>query len=261
MVDSPISLYILSLSILYLYSTPEVHALLDQCSILGCRIVDAASSGKSKQFIHDFWECIWTGIEVWADPSTTLALAEVTAYLCHALEVEQTLPSSSSSSSSSLFVSTSSSAAASASTMTGRAEASQRRYQRNQQQRRTYLDPIMVSNDPHATVEQIIMSSLGERRGVARNTTNTNANTNTNTNTATTTTTNTNTYEDDRDRDDDRSIPSSVVLDGTSRCQPPVATTPSSVNRNSDQKDRRSSTFSDWKQQQGGKNELFTFPT
>jgi hypothetical protein len=121
-------------------STPEMHAWLEQLSVLGCRLVDAASSGTNKQLIHDLHELVWSGVEVLADPHSTLALAEVTAYLCHALEMEDALPRPEEN--------------------MGQINAT-RRYQRNAQQSHTYGTQTQVLQDPDATVEQVILSSLG----------------------------------------------------------------------------------------------------
>jgi len=67
-------------------STPEFKAFLEQGSTFICRLMDAASSGASKQFVQDSQTLVWKGIEMATDPATTLALAEVTAHLCHAVE-------------------------------------------------------------------------------------------------------------------------------------------------------------------------------
>ena len=121
-------------------STPEMHAWLEQLSVLGCRLVDAAASGTNKRLIHDVYELVWSGVEVLADPQSTLALAEVTAYLCYALEMEDALPRPDDN--------------------MGQINAT-RRYQRNAQQSQTYGTQTQVLNDPDATVEQVILSSLG----------------------------------------------------------------------------------------------------
>jgi hypothetical protein len=114
--------------------------LLDQLGILGCRLVDVASSGKNKQLIGHLTECVWSGIEVLADPSTTLALAEVTANLCHALEMEDALRETNEQHSHS---------------------SPQKRWHRNQQQQEAYVTRMLI-HDPSATVEQVILSSLGD---------------------------------------------------------------------------------------------------
>lgn len=119
--------------------TPETKALLDQISVLGSRLVDAAASGRNKQLIKDTQEAVWAFCQLASDPSTTLALAEVTACLCHALEMEeaihrnQPIPNQ---------------------------LAAQRRYERNQFQHQTFVDPDTMQ-DPDSTVEQVILSSLG----------------------------------------------------------------------------------------------------
>lgn len=48
--------------------------------------MDAIGSGKTKQLIQNSKSLAWQGIELAVDPSTIMALAEVTAHLCHALE-------------------------------------------------------------------------------------------------------------------------------------------------------------------------------
>jgi hypothetical protein len=123
--------------------TPEVKALLDQWSVLGCRLVDTAASGRNKQLVHDVSAMIYSACELLADPSTTLALAEVTAYLCHALEMEDA-----------------------AMHQADKDEADQqaaRRHERDAYQRATYVDPVLLQ-DPDVTVEQVILSSLGMPR-------------------------------------------------------------------------------------------------
>jgi len=119
--------------------TPEFKALLDQLSIMGCRLVDAGASGRNKQLIHDFHAMIYSGCELLADPSTTLALAEVTAYLCHALEMED---------------------AAMHQVEQDALQQAARRHERDAYQRATYVDPTLLQ-DPEVTVEQVILSSLG----------------------------------------------------------------------------------------------------
>jgi hypothetical protein len=118
-----------------------MHAWLDQLSVLGCRLVDAAASGTNKQLIHDVYDLVWSGVEVLADPQSTLAAAEVTAYLCHALEMENALPRPNHD--------------------TAAGPNATRRYQRNAQQSQTYGTQTQVLQDPDATVEQVILSSLG----------------------------------------------------------------------------------------------------
>ncbi|KAG7367546.1 hypothetical protein IV203_030217 [Nitzschia inconspicua] len=66
--------------------TPEMQVFLEQVSLVGCRLVDAIGSGKTKQFIRNSGDLAWQGIELAVDPTTILAMAEVTAHFCHALE-------------------------------------------------------------------------------------------------------------------------------------------------------------------------------
>ena len=128
-------------SLFYSCSTPETKVFLDQLSVLGCRLVDAAASGRNKKLLHDVSDAVWAGLELISDPSSTLAFAEVTAYLCFALEMEDALyreqPIS-------------------------RQRAARRRYQRNAYQRSTYTDVNMMQ-DADTTVEQVMLSSLGEK--------------------------------------------------------------------------------------------------
>jgi hypothetical protein len=124
--------------------TPEVKALLDQLSVLGCRLVDTAASGRNKQLVHDVSAMIYSGFCLLADPSTTLALAEVTAYLCHALEMEDATMHQ-------------------ADNQDNADQQAARRHERDAYQRATYVDPVLLK-DPDVTVEQVILSSLGVLR-------------------------------------------------------------------------------------------------
>lgn len=116
-----------------LSSTPEMEVFLDQLSILGCRLVDAMASGKTKEFMQNSKDLVWKTIELASDPNTTLALAEVTAHLCHALEeVDHSF---------------------------GNATC---RQVRNAQNERTYLRSTTITQDyPSKSMETIILSSLG----------------------------------------------------------------------------------------------------
>lgn len=128
-------------SLVYIYSTPETKVLLEQLSVLACRVVDVAASGKNKKLYHYISDLLWTGLELMADPSSTLAFAEVTAYLCFALEMEDAIhhhkrqPMS-------------------------RQWAAQKRRERDKYQRNAYVHREMM-DDPNTTVEQVMMSSLG----------------------------------------------------------------------------------------------------
>ena len=104
-------------------------------------MVDAAASGRNKKLIHDVSDALWAGLELMADPSSTLAFAEVTAYLCFALEMEDTLHREQ---------------------PISRQLAAQRRFQRNAYERSTYIDPRMMQ-DANTTVEEVMLSSLGEK--------------------------------------------------------------------------------------------------
>lgn len=121
------------------YSTPETKVFLEQLSVLGCRLVDAAASGRNKQLLHHVSDAVWAGLELVSDPSSTLAFAEVTAYLCFALEMEDALHRQQ---------------------PISRQLAAQRRRQRNAYQRNTYVNPSMTQD---ASVEQVMLSSLGDQ--------------------------------------------------------------------------------------------------
>ena len=106
---------------------------LDHLGILGCRFGDAMASGKSKEFLLNFKDLIWTSIELASDSSTTLALAEVTAHLCHALkEVDDSFTNATS------------------------------RSVRNAHNKNVYLNSSLMTKDyPFESMEKIILSSLG----------------------------------------------------------------------------------------------------
>lgn len=113
-------------------NTPEMKEFLEQLSTLGIRLLDAASSGKAKQLMQDTKDLTWKGIEMATDPATTLALAEVTAHLCHALEDTQ------------------------------RALNPTPRKARNKQNLNVYLNPYQMADFPEqVTMEEVILSCLG----------------------------------------------------------------------------------------------------
>lgn len=126
-------------------STPEARELIQQLAVLGGRLVDAAASGRNKRLIRDGKLALMAAVELAADPSTTLALAEVTATLCHTLEMEDTIYSR---------------------THLNPSLAAQKRYERNRYQREHYLDADLVQ-EPDKTVEQAIISSLGGNESTA----------------------------------------------------------------------------------------------
>lgn len=121
-----------------LHSTPEMQTFLQQVTILGCRLVDALASGKTKQLIHNGKNTIWQGMELAVDPSTTMALAEVTAHLCHALEEldDSFHPTP--------------------------------RAVRNTQNDTTYLRPLQMTGHQSDCIENVILSSLGFRHTESR---------------------------------------------------------------------------------------------
>lgn len=116
-------------------ASDETKAVIDQAAVLACRLVDAAASGRTKQVIHSGKSLVWSACQLLGDEETTLAWAEVTAYLCIALEME----------------------AAKAYDNNGPSQRS--RAARDVRQRQTY--DTRLTSDPTATVEQVILSSLG----------------------------------------------------------------------------------------------------
>lgn len=125
-------------------NTPETKAFLDQFTVLCCRLTQVAASGRSQKALHDAKTLAWSGVELLADPSSTAAFAEVTAYLCHALEMEDALLSGA-------FL-----------METNRPQRANRRRERDDYQRDTFQNKTtLLSHNPNVTVEQVILSSLG----------------------------------------------------------------------------------------------------
>jgi hypothetical protein len=120
--------------------TPETKAFLDQFTLLCCRLTQVAASGRSQQALHDTKTLVWSGVELLADPSSTTALAEVTAYLCHALEMEDAILDGS---------------------LGSNDTRAHRRKDRDDYQKASYQEKTTLVTDPQATVEQVILSSLG----------------------------------------------------------------------------------------------------
>ena len=121
-------------------NTPEAKAVLDQGTVLACRLTQVAASGRSQQAIHDATALLWSGVELLADPQSTTALAEVTAYLCHALEMEDAIMDGA---------------------FEPKSQRSERRKERDEYQKQTYREKTTLITDPEATVEEVILSSLG----------------------------------------------------------------------------------------------------
>ena len=68
-----------------LLDTPEFEDLLQQLTLFACRF----GSGHVQQFLHDSNAFTVALTKLLADPHTTMALAEVTAYICYALERQE----------------------------------------------------------------------------------------------------------------------------------------------------------------------------
>ncbi|KAL7557862.1 hypothetical protein ACA910_010913 [Epithemia clementina (nom. ined.)] len=135
--------------------TPEMQQFSIQATITACRILEAANSGRVQQALLDGQELLWATLALWADPETMAAVAEVTAYLCYALEMENAILDGSAAVSSSSHSQT-------------KQQRRQRQLHRHQQRRKnrgifqktTYQDRILLRN-PNTTVEEAILSSLG----------------------------------------------------------------------------------------------------
>jgi hypothetical protein len=147
--------------------TPEFRAFLDQLGLLGCRIADAASAGTNHQLAHRGAELAWATAELLSDPHTTCAVAEVTAYLCHALEMEHAhlrdddRDRDSSDARPSKSRDDNNDPGANP-RHTWWCERSRKRRARDQQQRATYQSSVLLPHsNPPATVEEAILSSLG----------------------------------------------------------------------------------------------------
>ena len=118
-------------------ATPEFETWLHQLATTGCRLVDAFASGRNKQLWHDFTQMVWSAAEVLSAPETTVAMAEVTAYLCHALEMEDAR-------------------------IYDKSTSQQRsKLRRERAKRQQEYQAGMLLSDPNATLEQAILSSLG----------------------------------------------------------------------------------------------------
>lgn len=132
-------------------------------SILSVRILDAISSGKAKLLLQDSKDLAWKGVEMVTDPATTLALAEVTAHLCHALEdTHTTLTTNTRSTSTSVNNNGATASSQAATTNTTATSATARRFRRNAQNQSVYLNHYQMSGFPEqVTMEEVILSCLG----------------------------------------------------------------------------------------------------
>lgn len=108
-------------------NTDEANACFDQIAVAMTRILEVLSNPRCRLLIHDWRQAIASVATILADPVATTALAEVTAYLCYALEREQTQQDN---------------------------QRRRHRYQTSMNQRDT------VHKHPTMTVEEAILSSL-----------------------------------------------------------------------------------------------------
>jgi len=124
--------------------TPEFQIFSEQIAILSCRFLEAISSGRVKQFVHDVHQLFSTACKLWADPQVIVALAEVTAYLCYALEMEDAILDG----------------GFAQSDPQKKQKRQERRKERDKYQTTTYTDRTLLRN-PNSTVEEAILSSIG----------------------------------------------------------------------------------------------------
>jgi hypothetical protein len=106
-------------------------------------LVDAASNSQNKKLIHNIADLAWSAVELANDPATTVAFAEVAAYLCYALEMEDA----------DIY------AIAKERSEINRTAADRRR-ERDRYQTTTYQEQYLLE-DPNATVEEVILSAFG----------------------------------------------------------------------------------------------------
>lgn len=129
-------------------NTPQTHAYLSQLAVTACRFMDALASGRSKRLAHDTSRLMQSLSQLVADPVTIVALAQVTAYIVYALEAEDAhLYDENENDEKNKTIRT--------------AAQQRRRKERDEAQAQTYTSKYTTS-DPDATVEQVILSSLGE---------------------------------------------------------------------------------------------------
>jgi hypothetical protein len=100
--------------------------------------VDAAASGRTKQLLHDTNKALWSLIELLSDSHTIVALAEVTATLCHTLEMEDAIHRQ----------------------QLSRIRKAQRRHERNDFTRQAYTERELIQN-LGVSPEEAILSGLG----------------------------------------------------------------------------------------------------
>ena len=116
-------------------NTPQCHAYIQQVCIWSCRLLQALSHGRNQQLLHNVAAACVSATKIVSDPQTTLALAEVTAYLCYALEMEQEFHQSD--------------------------RKPQGKRERHEYEQATNVDRKTFVRNPEATVEQVILSSMG----------------------------------------------------------------------------------------------------
>ena len=123
--------------------TPEWQAWMQQLTVTACRGVEALADGRTQLLLHDLQTAAWTGCELLADPETVTAMAEVTAYLCYALEMEQQglhNPQQ---------------------RQDNKDGTTRRRRERQRYQAAVANDRTTLQTNPDVTVEEVILSSLG----------------------------------------------------------------------------------------------------
>ena len=142
------------------WSTEPARAATQQCAVTLTRIVQLLATQPSRQLTQDVARMV-SGLAVLiSDPTTIVALAQVTADLCYALEAEEAqlynepgdiVPD----------------ANGQDRDATKDASSGHRKFQQQRRQDRNKVEALLSSTkilarDPDATMEQVILSSLGE---------------------------------------------------------------------------------------------------
>ena len=146
--------------------TPEMEQFLEQVTIWACRMLEALSSGRVKQGLFDVQQLVWATCALWADPQTIAALAEVTAYLCYALEMEDAILDGNIGAG---LKSNANVPTHEKSKLQQQKKQQRHRKNRNEFQKTTFQNRILIRN-PNTTLEEAILSSLSPGIGSSRST-------------------------------------------------------------------------------------------
>ncbi|GKY92220.1 hypothetical protein MPSEU_000193200 [Mayamaea pseudoterrestris] len=144
------------------WSTPEAKHAMRQSGVTLTRVVEFMATRESRQLTQDVISLVESVAVLMADPTTIVALAQVTADLCYALEAEEAGLYKKKSDDGNVDAPHDNGDAAAENLYHGRSDfEQQRRMERNQTEAMTSASKIL-SSDPDATMEQVILSSLGE---------------------------------------------------------------------------------------------------